>query len=303
MQPAIMEALTGQGYHVRAIPYRHVGEIRELYTTLHDNGTLTPDVYDYVIQYIDFQPPAEMPEPASVIILAIGNRPHRTLSFQWKGRQVSTVLPNAYIPGIKKREEAWEDVGQALAGYGYRWVRASLPQKTLAVRSGLARYGRNNISYVEGLGNFHRIMVFYTDMPCTEDPWQESRMLDRCQSCRACQKACPTGAISGDRFLIHAERCVTFFNEKEPDVRFPDWMRPEMHTCLAGCLECQKICPENRSVMQYVEGDKFNEDETTLFLKGVTINDLPEGMREKVERSELQDVLDVLPRNLQVLLS
>jgi epoxyqueuosine reductase len=202
-----------------------------------------------------------------------------------------------------KREAFGEDVGQALAKFGFRCVRAALPDKTLAVRSGLARYGRNNISYVEGLGNFHRLISFYTDMPCMEDSWQEPRMLKKCESCRICQNSCPTGAISGDRFLIHAERCITFFNEKDLDVHFPDWFEPAWHTCLAGCLQCQKVCPENRAVLRYIDGVGFNEEETGLFLTGVIAEKLPSTTREKLERNGMLNVLEVLPRNLAVLLN
>jgi epoxyqueuosine reductase len=37
--------------------------------------------------------------------------------------------------------------------------------KRLAVRSGLARYGRNNVTYVEGMGSFLELSASLTDMP------------------------------------------------------------------------------------------------------------------------------------------
>ena len=127
-------------------------------------------------------------------------------------------------------------------------------------------------------------------------------MLDLCVSCHGCERTCPTGAIAGDRFLIHAERCVTFYNEKDLDVHFPDWFKPEWHTCLAGCIECQKHCPENKQALRYIEGEEFDEQETELFLKGVPVDELPAATREKLERNDMLNVLEVLPRNLKVLL-
>lgn len=301
MQGAILRDLTEQGYHVSAVPYFHVKEIQDTIESLYRSKSIAQGVYNEVMEYVSFEPPKELPELKSIIILAVGNAPHLNLTFQWKGRKVSTCLPGAYRKYMKSRDEVHADIGKALATGGYHWARAPLPLKTLAVCSGLARYGRNNISYVEGLGNFHALMAFYTDMPCAEDAWQEPRMLDLCDRCHGCECACPTGAITGDRFLIHAERCVTFYNEKDLKVHFPDWFKPEWHTCLAGCIECQKYCPENRHALRYVEGEGFNELETELFLKGVPVDELPVATREKLERNDMLNVLDVLPRNLSVL--
>lgn len=303
MQTTILQNLSVLGYPVRAVPYHHVSEIRETINGLFQEKALAQGVYDEVLEYANFITPKEMPEPKSVIILAVGNKPHINLTFKWKGRMISTCLPGAYRKYMRSRDEVHEDIGKVLAKDGYHWARASLPLKTLAVRSGLARYGRNNISYVEGLGNFHALMAFYSDMPCSEDPWQEPRMLDLCERCHGCECACPTGAIAGDRFLIHAERCVTFYNEKDLDVDFPDWFKPEWHTCLAGCIQCQKGCPVNKPVSHYIEGDSFDEAETALFLKGAPVDEMPAPTREKLERNDLLNVLDVLPRNLKVLLS
>ncbi|MGB8252118.1 MAG: hypothetical protein WCF08_02800 [Anaerolineaceae bacterium] len=60
---------------------------------------------------------------------------------------------------------------------------------------------------------------------------------------------------------------------------------------------------KNRSVLRYREGEGFNEEETDLFLKGVTAGELPAATREKLGRNGMLDVLDVLPRNLKILLS
>ncbi len=302
MQGAVLQDLTELGYHARVVQYSHVREIQRTIASLYQTRSIAKEVYDEVLEYVNFQPPKELPQPRSVIILAIGNPPNLNLAFQWKGKQVKTCLPGVYRKAAKSRDTIGQEVENTLAKYGYRSARAPLPHKTLAVRSGLARYGRNNISYIEGLGNFHRLQAFYSDMPCDEDPWQEPRMLDLCDRCHGCERTCPTGAIAGDRFLIHAERCVTFYNEKDLDVKFPDWFKPEWHTCLAGCIECQRRCPENRGALRYVDGEGFDEEETALFLEGVTVEELPTLTREKMERNDMLNLLELLPRNLKVLL-
>jgi epoxyqueuosine reductase len=152
---------------------------------------------------------------------------------------------------------------------GYQVAPAMLPEKLLVVRSGLGAYGRNNISYVPGLGGFHQPIALYSDAPCPADHWHDLQMLERCRSCVACQHGCPTGAITAERFLLRAERCLTFHNERSTDVPFPLWIDPAWHNCLVGCLHCQQICPENRTVWPWVvEGACFTEEETVLLQGG-----------------------------------
>ena len=128
-------------------------------------------------------------------------------------------------------------------------------------------------------------------------------MMERCQTCQACLRNCPTGAITGERFLLHAERCITFHNEEPGDVPFPAWMDPSWHNCLVGCLHCQSICPENKDVLAWIEdGAEFTAHETALLLDGVSLDRLPATTAEKLQHWDLVDLVDVLPRNLKVLL-
>jgi epoxyqueuosine reductase len=185
---------------------------------------------------------------------------------------------------------------------GYRFVKARLPQKLLAVRSGLAQYGKNNLSYIPGIGSFYRPIVFYSDLPCVEDHWGEVRMMERCLSCSLCSKVCPTGAIEPGRFLLHAERCLTLQNELPGE--FPTWVDPTWHHSLVGCMRCQTACPANKDVAhQVVKREEFSHEETTLLLQGVSQEALPAATRQKLEHLDIfeSDYFDVLSRNLHAL--
>lgn len=128
-------------------------------------------------------------------------------------------------------------------------------------------------------------------------------MMERCQRCQACARSCPTGAIVPERFMLRAERCITFRNEKPGQVAFPEWMEPSWHNCLVGCMHCQRICPENKDRLSwYEEGAEFSVDETAFLLGGTPQAELPGTLVEKLERWDLLDWLDVLPRNLRALL-
>jgi len=90
-----------------------------------------------------------------------------------------------------------------------------LPLKILALRSELASYGKNNISYIPGRGSFYMLIVFYTDFPCQEDIWVKPQIMKICHTYSAYIDNCPTGAITSGGFLLRAERCITFYNERK----------------------------------------------------------------------------------------
>ena len=170
------------------------------------------------------------------------------------------------------------------------------------MRSGLAQYGKNNITYVPGFGSFARLVAFASDCPCEQDSWGERRAMKACQQCRKCAESCPTGCISADRFLVHAENCLTWHNERAKP--FADWIKPDWHNALIGCLGCQQVCPANRNQLtNIVDGPHFSEAETERLLRGpLSPDDLSEEMRRKVASIATDDSYDVLPRNLDVLI-
>jgi epoxyqueuosine reductase len=194
-------------------------------------------------------------------------------------------------------------LGKILEPAGYHLVPALLPKKLLATCSGLAVYGKNNVTYVPGMGSFYGLVAMYSDLPVEGDNWQEPKMMERCENCSVCLRSCPAGAITDERFLLHAERCITFHNEKPANVHFPSWMDSTWHNCLVGCLLCQWNCPANKEVRNFIqEGPAFNNEETERFLAGTPIEKIPENTREKMQRVNLERWLDLFPRNLGALL-
>ena len=119
--------------------------------------------------------------------------------------------------------------------------------KLLAVRSGLARYGRNNISYVEGMGSFITLAAFVTD-EVLPDEWTDLGTMPQCETCTLCLDNCPTGAIRADDFVIDAGKCLTLYNEVSGD--FPAWIPDNIHNAYMGCMRCQLPCPANQKVIQ-----------------------------------------------------
>ncbi|MGB5750487.1 MAG: 4Fe-4S double cluster binding domain-containing protein [Desulfobacterales bacterium] len=143
-------------------------------------------------------------------------------------------------------------------------------------------------------------MAFVSDFPSAEDSWGEPQILSDCRKCDTCTKACPSGAIGSDRFLLHAERCITFHNERQ--VEFPAWLKPSWHNCLVGCMVCQKVCPANKDFRkEVVEGPVFSETETAAILLCNSRDLFPPGAVQKLEGLDMIEYANVLGRNLDVL--
>jgi len=301
MREELFNELEGQGYKARIVSIQHLRDLQEEIEGHYRHGLFDEEFYQERLAVFDFSPPTTLPGANSLIVVAVP-QPQIRIVFTWNENPVPLIVPPTYLYWRDTDKEVEDALTETLAPAGYRVAQAALPKKLLAVRSALGWYGRNNICYVPGMGSFHRLVAFYSDFPCQEDSWRESEMMERCQNCYACLHSCPTGAISSEPFLLRAERCLTFLNEKPRDIPFPTRIDPSWHNCLVGCLHCQRACPQNRDFLPWVEGDeRFSEEETALLLERVSPDRLPAATAKKVERLDLVEYLDLLPRNLSAI--
>jgi len=294
--------LESKGYKGTIVTANRIPDLQNSIKKLNDEKLLDPEFYNEYKKYFEFEPKTDFGEVKSLFMVAVP-QPQYEIVFTWKNKAVPLKIPPTYLHGRALISDTKAILTDLLKPSGYSVEFARLPQKTLAVRAGLAEYGRNNITYVKGMGSFHRLITFYSDFPYEQDDWQELRMMDLCKECSACVQKCPTGAIPKDRFLLRVERCLTFHNEHPADVPFPNWIDPSWHNCLVGCLHCQKVCPANTKIINWTEpGPTFSEEETKLLLNGTTIENLPDETKSKVEEHNLANYLFVYPRNLGVIL-
>ena len=284
----------------RIVSVQRLRDLQEEVEGNYRQGLLDKEFYHERLAYFNFRIPGDLREAKSLIVIAVP-RPQSQAVFTWNGESRPLIIPPTYVPNEKTRKRMEHLLTEVLAAKGYRVARTALPVKLLAVRSGLGAYGRNNICYVPGIGSFLQLVAFFSDMPCHEDNWQEARMMKSCQNCYACRQNCPTGAIPSDRFLLHAERCISFHNERKGDVPFPSWIDRSWHNCLVGCMHCQRVCPQNRGFIQWIEEkEEFSQEETVLLLEGVPRDQLPVTTMRKLESLDLLEDTDILARNLSV---
>jgi len=296
----VLDSLEKHGMKGGVVSIGHLEELRAEVRGLHDRGELNDDVYRERIQsYLEPRRPPRMNEMRSIIVVATPV-PQLKVTFHWKGEAVEAVVPPTYARTRQITEEV-RGILRESVGPDHRLARAVLPVKLLAVRSGLAMYGRNNVTYVEGMGSFHRLTAFYSDLECRDDHWHDMRALPKCTSCMACLRACPTGAITGDRFLLRAERCLTHMNEKDSSESFPSWVKPEWHNSIVGCMLCQRACPYNRDALRWAEeGVSFTEEETASLLRRRCSGRPEHRIRRKVVSAGLD--ISTFPRNLTAIL-
>jgi epoxyqueuosine reductase len=299
-QGILFTLLQERGYRAKAISVHHLKDIQQDIEGRYARGDLGTDFYQERLTFLDYLPPIDLPVATSIIVVAVPRPQHRVI-FNWAGKRLALIMPPTYVGYSEISRQIVKLVEGWLAPEGYHVASTRLPLKTLAVRSGLCQYGRNNICYIPGMGSFFQLSAVYTDLPCPEEEWNEPQMVEHCQSCHACERKCPTGAISSDRFLLHAERCIVYHNEKSGVHPFPTWIPEEAHNCLVGCMLCQKYCPEDKQFMDWIEdSEEFSERETSILLKNVTLDRIPLETKEKLERLELLDSFGNMPRNLGV---
>ncbi len=283
---------------IKIVSIDHVRELEAEIMTLYQKGLLDPGLYDTYLASFDFACHQKLKNARSLIIAAVP-QPQVRVTFLWKDKPYPVIIPPTYYFAIDN--EVADYLKADLEPQGYQLQKVRLPDKLLAVRSGLALYGKNNITYVKGMGSFQRPVAFISDLPCEEDNWRKATVLEQCEKCSACRKACPTDAITSNRFQLYAERCLTFHNESTK--AFPQWLSPTWHNCLVGCMICQKVCPANKDIVKWIEpGETFNSDETNLILKGVSEERLPKETLAKLKRLDLMEYYSVLPRNLRALI-
>ena len=241
----------------------------------------------------------------SVIVVAVP-RPAHTIRFTLNDGGFSAVIPPTYVHYSQTREAVRRDLDADIFRGRHQLHVLVAPLKAVAARLGIVVYGRNNITYAPRFGSYFQLVGLITDAElvstgewCPEAP----RALSACGACNACMRACPTGAIGEDRFLLHAERCLTLFTEASGP--WPTDLSPNAHHCLVGCMRCQEVCPENAGRFRLEStGTAFTAAETESILADDISSPSGGGQRafNKLTNLGLDDFGAMLGRNLRALI-
>ncbi|MHA1914750.1 MAG: 4Fe-4S double cluster binding domain-containing protein [Promethearchaeota archaeon] len=301
--PKINENLNAIRCKVRIVSAIHIDDIHKEIQERRNQGLLDSKFYDEYKEFFESKPDVDFGTVNSLFIVAHPH-PATKVIFNCDTEPLPLLIPPTYLEGKEIIDKLEELLSKILKLGGYHISFARIPVKTLAVHSGLAEYGKNNITYVPGMGSFHRLSAYYSDLPVDQDTWNELQAMELCENCSACVTKCPTHAIPTDRFLLRAEKCLTYHNEQPPEIPFPEWIDPSWHNCLIGCLVCQEVCPANKKYIKWVEkGPEFTTEETKMLLNAIDLNQLPQETKDKIEHFDITEYYEYISRNLGVFLN
>jgi len=301
----VIDDLAGEGLYARVVPVERLDDVSARVSRALSDADLPSAVAAAVADDVAFALPESRRPWRSVVVFALA-RPLTQATLTWHGSEHTIPVPPHYagyhgVPRAMARR-----VDELLRPAGFAAAHCQPPLKTLAACAGLARYGRNTIAYVDGLGSWLQLGACVSDAPPPDDAaWGEPDVVERCERCTACLRACPTGAIGGERFVLHIERCLTYHNESRAPL--PGWLEPSVHHTAVGCLRCQKACPENHAAgLVAAAPETFDAQQTERVLAAETDEDawqeLDAATREKLERCGLDYLPAVVARNLRLLL-
>jgi epoxyqueuosine reductase len=263
METALRTWADARGYEVAWGPAACAREAQEDIRRRRQGGELAARIYEAELApIVEVQPP---PPEATLVIVAKPRTASR-VGFELEDEVFEAILPPTYA----RYRATFEEVRQDLATHGLPGARVELlagPLKSTAAGLGLVRYGRNNLSYAPRAGSYIQLCGYVTDARLSAPAAggdDGPQLLEECAHCSACRRACPTGAIDADRVLLRAERCLTFLNENVGP--WPDWAPARAHTCLIGCLMCQRACPVNPKLTVEDTGLCFSAGETRALL-------------------------------------
>jgi len=94
-------------------------------------------------------------------------------------------------------------------------------------------------------GSFFFISSLLTDIELDNSEYNEEKPKDICGSCTRCLRACPTDAISEDRYL-NSKRCLAYITQSKDLI--PDEFIGKLKKFTFGCDFCQLACPYNRDI-------------------------------------------------------
>jgi len=294
-------------FKFRTMSVKHLPEIQNKMDQVLNSGKVSQnETFQSYIKDRKFQLPENFQDAKTIIVVAKFTNA-ATVNFNYNGKKYPTYIPPQYWDDGTTLDALTEEVQkQVIKSKEYKLeIARGFFMKRLATSCGLAKYGRNNIAYVDEYGTFITLFTFLTDWESPEDHYTEVQQLDLCDTCNLCLTQCPTGAIRKEEFIIDVSKCATLYNET--DAAFPEDMPKSVHDSLMGCMQCQKKCPYNAKVMEHLTIlEDISEEDTEKILTGKWNTEKMKSVAEKLNEyypATDEEYFPVFTKNLGVLIN
>jgi epoxyqueuosine reductase QueG len=294
-------------YKYRVLPVGRFPELQNEYNAARNNTQLGRSrLYLDQIAALNFRLPGDFQNAKSVVVVAAYSK-NMYSNFWLNGKSYRVMIPFQYYrDDLNANTLKGVIQNDAIKAPNRRVVDISskVPLKLLAARSGLGRYARNGLVFVDGMGSYNVLYAFLTDHPFAEDNWTSLQILDECNHCHACERTCPTKCISRWSYSVNIDKCLTLYNENHGE--FPNYILGSMHHALMGCMQCKAPCPANEGIAELAGNfEDVTEEETRKILNGTADDVLLKSLQRKLRQFRAVDSKEQFPimkRNLSVLI-
>lgn len=151
-----------------------------------------------------------------------------------------------------------------------------VPELSAAELAGVGWRGRHGLRIVPPYGSYVFLGTILTDLDVSQTGPSPGTLCGT--HCRACQKACPTGALTDTGCDL--SKCLSELTQKKGDLS-PEAAAQITHSpTVWGCDLCQRACPHNQNAV-LTPLPEFRED----LLPSLTLEDL-EGLSNKAFRRQ-----------------
>ena len=162
---------------------------------------------------------------------------------------------------------------EQLHASGIQAERAYVPIRELLTRNGIGVMLKNGLTYIPGFGTRYSVQTLIANLPEPNYTPKREPIATRCSGCHACERICPSGAISARGYEFKS--CARAYMGGDP---MEPWVMDSM-TCMLGCELCQKVCPYNAGIEP--------------------IDEMPDAFRlEEILTGHIKPVLAIVGKNL-----
>jgi epoxyqueuosine reductase len=294
-------------YKYRTLSVDRFPSLQTEFNAARDNSQLSRNkAFRDQIAPLGFKLPDSFSNAKSVIIMAVYSK-NMNANFNLDGDTHRILVPFQYYDDDMNSEKLKNLIQKEIIKTpGRRIIDISpkVPLKLLAARSGLGRYARNSLIFVDGMGSYNMLYAFLTDHPFADNSWSNLEILDECNRCHACERGCPNRCINRWNMNINIDKCLTLYNESLGD--FPNYILGSMHHALMGCTKCKTPCPVNEGINELTGNlEEVSEEETRKILKGAPDEALLKSLQRKLKNFRAvanKDQFAIMSRNLKMLI-